>query len=69
MLEIGNRRGRQLSAARLYWKWYYRQLRIVRRESTQAWMDTLIFGTGYVRVTDDGFINHIRPEAIHYAPT
>jgi hypothetical protein len=48
------------------WKWYYRQLRIIRRESWKATEDMMIFGTGYVRISDDGFINHIRPESIQW---
>lgn len=47
------------------WKWYYRQLRIARREAYKASIDMLCFGTGFVRISEDGFINHIRPEAVY----
>lgn len=50
---------------RQIWKWYYRQMRIVRRETAKASIDCLIYGTGFVRITDDGFVNHILPEAIY----
>lgn len=46
------------------WKFYYRQLRIVRRESWKAAMDMVIYGTGYVRVDDNGFVNHILPQSV-----
>lgn len=49
--------------SRAAWKVYYRMLRIYRREAFKAWQDTLVFGTGYLRVKD-GFINHILPEHI-----
>lgn len=51
---------------RQLWKWYYRQLRIVRRESWKATMDTMIYGVGFVRVTADGFVNHILPESVRW---
>jgi hypothetical protein len=48
------------------WYWYYRQLRIARREAWKATADMLIYGTGFIRVKD-GFVNHILPNhvAIH----
>lgn len=46
------------------WKVYWRTLRIMRRESLKAAMDAMAFGTGYVFVSNEGFINHIRPEAV-----
>lgn len=50
--------------ARSKWKAYWRQLRILRREAAKATRDMLIFGTGYVFVSGDGFINHVLPEAV-----
>lgn len=49
---------------RTVWKLYYRQLRMIRRESLKAATDMLIYGTGFVRITDDGFINHILPQSV-----
>jgi len=45
------------------WKWYYRQIRIARRECYKARLDMLIYGTGFVRV-QDGYVNHILPQAV-----
>jgi hypothetical protein len=53
---------------RATWKWYYRQLRITRREAAKAHMDAMIFGTGFVRVSDDGFVNHLLPQAVYISP-
>lgn len=49
---------------RQVWKWYYRQLRIARREAWKASLDCMIYGTGFVRVSEDGFINHIHPWSV-----
>jgi hypothetical protein len=49
---------------RTAWKFYYRQLRIIRRESLKASMDMLIYGTGFVHISDDGFVNHILPQSV-----
>lgn len=49
------------------WKWYYRQLRIARREAFKASLDMLIFGTGYVQVKD-GYVNHVLPSAVELRP-
>jgi hypothetical protein len=46
------------------WKVYYRTLRIAQREAAKAAVDAMIFGTGFVFVSNEGFINHIRPEAV-----
>lgn len=46
------------------WKIFYRQLRIIRRESAKAAIDCMIFGCGFVRVSDEGFVNHILPQAV-----
>ena len=45
------------------WKWYYRQLRIARRECFKAHWDMLIYGIGFVRIKD-GYINHVLPQAV-----
>lgn len=50
--------------ARAKWKVYWRQVRIVRRETAKAARDMLIFGTGCVFMSGDGFINHVLPEAV-----
>jgi hypothetical protein len=46
---------------RAQWKRYYRQLRIIRRESLKAAMDVLLFGTGCVRVGSEvkDFIEYV----------
>jgi hypothetical protein len=46
------------------WKAYYRLMRITQRETAKAMVDAMTFGTGAVFVSNDGFINHIRPDAI-----
>jgi len=33
------------------WKWWYRQTRISRRETDKAFMDTVLFGCGFTRVS------------------
>lgn len=40
------------------WKWYYRQLRIARRESWKVCLDVMIFGAGAVRF-DGEHIAHV----------
>ena len=45
------------------WKWYYRQLRIARRECFKAHWDMMIYGIGFVRIKD-GYINHVLPQAV-----
>lgn len=40
------------------WKIYYRLLRIINRESNKAMLDMMIYGTGYVKIDDNG-IRHI----------
>ena len=40
------------------WHWWYRELRIARRESDKSLMDAVIFGIGFTRVTADG-VNHV----------
>jgi hypothetical protein len=51
----------KLSSARLWWKLYWRQLRIIRRETQKAYMDCLIYGTGFTHIGPDvpGGIRHI----------
>jgi hypothetical protein len=43
------------------WKRYYRQVRIIRRESLKAAMDVLVFGAGFVRIGPEvkDFIEHV----------
>lgn len=51
----------KLSAARLWWKIYWRQMRIIKRETHKQYMDCVLFGTGFVQVGEsvpDG-IKHI----------
>lgn len=44
------------------WKFWYRQVRIIRREASKAHMDMLIYGTGYVYIGPDV------PDYIQYVP-
>jgi hypothetical protein len=53
---------KQLSPARAWWKWWWRQQRIIRRETTKAWMDAMIFGTGFTQVSPD------IPDGIRHIP-
>lgn len=46
------------------WYVYYRMLRIYRREMKKVWEDTLLFGTGFLKVNDDGYPNHMLPDKI-----
>lgn len=50
---------------RAAWKIWYRQWRIVQRECAKASCDMLIFGNGFVRISEDGFVNHVFPQAIY----
>lgn len=59
----------KLSPARIWWKAYWRQLRIIRRETSKQWQDAMIYGTGFVQVgpeVPDG-IKHIPVNEIQIA--
>lgn len=43
-------RRRALTPARALWKWYWRQVRIIRRECRKAEIDSLLYGTGFCLV-------------------
>lgn len=47
---------------RAQWKVYYRQLRIIRRETWKATEDMILFGTGVVEVSEN------IPDYIRYVP-
>lgn len=49
---------------RVVWKWYYRQLRIVRREGRKALMDAAVYGTGFYQISGEGFVNHVLPQSV-----
>lgn len=53
-----------LTAPRAYWKAAYRLIRINRRESRKAFMDTLLFGTGFVEYQPNGETRHIPIEQV-----
>ena len=57
---------RKLTPARLWWKLWWRQLRIIKRETTKQWQDTIIFGTGFVQIGPDRLdgIRHIPVDQI-----
>lgn len=40
--------------ARKAWKVYYRKVRVVRRETLKATIDTVLYGTGVVLIPSDG---------------
>ena len=50
--------------ARQWWKLSYRKLRIARREALKAADDMMLFGTGVVYISQDGFVNHILPQSV-----
>ena len=42
------------------WKWFYRQQRIVARESSKAVVDMMLYGAGYVKLNNEtGEVSHI----------
>jgi len=55
------RRRRHSTSVRAFWYLWYRQLRIVRRESWKAYEDMVLFGTGFVKIGEDipDLIRHI----------
>jgi hypothetical protein len=46
---------------RQWWKLYYRQLRIIRREHMKQMLDIINFGTGFVEIGEDvpDYIRHV----------
>ena len=55
------------SPARFAWKSFYRVFRITVRETRKAEKDLLLYGTGVVRLTDDG-PRHIPLEQVSFEP-
>lgn len=49
---------------RATWKIFYRQLRIFRREAAKAVIDMAIYGGGFVRISEAGFVNHVLPNHV-----
>lgn len=50
------------------WKVWYRQYRIVRRESVKATIDMMIYGTGCVIITDTpDFIRYVPIEKVQFS--
>lgn len=47
------------------WKAYYRIQRIIRRETTKAALDMMVYGAGFVYIGEAGFVNHILPQAVY----
>ena len=45
--------------SRATWKVYYRALRVCRREAGKAYIDALMYGVGYVRVTPGADPEHV----------
>jgi hypothetical protein len=52
---------KKISAARAAWKFWWRQQRIIRRESNKAATDTVLFGSGFVEIGPDvpDLIRHV----------
>ena len=50
------------------WKIWYRQLRIVRRESHKAFMDMMVYGTGFTEIGHDipDLIRHVPYSLVRY---
>lgn len=55
---------KQRSIGRQTWKAYYRMQRIAKREALKAYMDAIVYGSGFVRMKD-GFVNHVLTEAVY----
>lgn len=49
-------------STRKAWKAWYRLIRIARRESGKASMDCILFGTGLVRIDENGEAKRIAPQ-------
>ncbi|MDB5405214.1 MAG: hypothetical protein JWL84_126 [Rhodospirillales bacterium] len=56
--------------SRAAWKIYWRQLRIIRRESAKAMTDCVLFGTGVVECGPDvpDFVRHVPVEKVVLSP-
>ena len=48
-----------MTPARLWWKHWYRRLRIARRELRHSTIDLMAFGTGAIRVDENGEAHHV----------
>jgi hypothetical protein len=48
-----------MTPARLWWKQWYRRLRIARREMKEATIGMMTYGTGAVRVDSDGRAHYV----------
>lgn len=46
---------------RATWKWWYRKMRICRRETSKAAVDMLVYGSGFVQMGPDipDFVRHV----------
>lgn len=55
---------------RSQWKAWWRQVRIIKRESLKAAEDMWLFGTGYVKIGEDvpDLIQHIPLETLRFRP-
>jgi hypothetical protein len=52
-------------SAKEIWKIVYRQMRIARKEIEKSYTDAMLYGIGYVQVSKDGKVTHIKfPETI-----
>lgn len=53
---------------RATWKLWYRQLRIIRRENTKAFMDAVVYGTGIVEIGENvpDLIRQVPLETVYY---
>jgi hypothetical protein len=49
---------------RAAWRWWYREIRIVRRECEKGMMDLMIHGSSFIRVDADG-AKHVPYNDIH----
>lgn len=53
--------------ARQRWKAWYRQFRIIRRETSKACEDMILYGTGCVTFMNDGdFIQHVPIQNVRF---
>lgn len=56
-----------MTTAKEWWKKHYRLLRIARRETLKAAVDTMLYGNGFITINDKGEAERLPPESIKIA--
>lgn len=54
---------------RAAWRAFYRAMRITRRESEKAFMDAVVFGTGWTKAGDHGEWKRDGSDIVRHVPT